>query len=79
MTGKELLIYIIDNDLYDNDIEEILEKAFRSEEEIAEYFKVACPTVRAWLELGKIDGIKFGNKYYISEKEFERIKAKGVK
>lgn len=79
MNGKELCIFILTNHMLDDDIETILDKAFVSVEQIAEHFKVACPTVRAWIELGKIKGVKLGETYYVQRDEYERVVKDGVK
>lgn len=60
MTGRELIIYILQNRLED---EVIIDT--ESVEEVALYYGVGVSTVRAWYEMGQIDGIKINDTLYL--------------
>lgn len=61
MTGKELIIYILKNNLEN---EKVLSDGFfigfMTEEEAAVKFEVGVETVRMWYALGIIKGYKIG-------------------
>lgn len=65
MTGKDLIIYILQNNLED---EVVLKDGFfvgfMDETEAAAKFGVGVWTIRAWYALGEIDGIASGEKLY---------------
>lgn len=65
MTGKEFIIYILENNLEN---EEIFEngriKGFLTEEELAVKLGTGTETIRAWYMIGRIKGIKVGDKVY---------------
>ena len=66
MTGKELIIYILQNNLEDEPIS--LDGGFLdfiSVDEAAAKFEVGPETVKIWFTLGIIDGITIGDKVYI--------------
>lgn len=66
MTGKDLIIYILMNNLEDKPIFQngkFLD--FLTENEAALKFNVGINTVKIWYELGFINGIKIGDKIYI--------------
>lgn len=66
MTGRELIVYILENHLEDQLIcadGKII--GFLTLEEAAEKFNVGTETVRLWYKLGQIDGAKIGNAIYI--------------
>ena len=66
MTGRELIIYILENKLEDEPIlinSKIL--GFLSIEEAALKYNVGPETVRIWIELNMIPGIKLGDQFYI--------------
>ena len=56
MTGRELIIYILQNNLED---EVVIDT--ESVEEVALYYGVGISTVKAWYEMGRIDGIKIND------------------
>lgn len=62
MTGRELIIYIMSNKLEN---EEIIKNGVMvgliSEEKVAARFGVGLGTVRAWVTLGKLKGIRVGD------------------
>lgn len=65
MTGKELILYILENDLENEDI--IKDGVFiwlMDEKEAAVKFDVGVATIRAWYVCGRIDGTKIGDHLY---------------
>ena len=65
MTGKELILYILENDLENEDI--IKDGVFiwlMDEKEAAIKFDVGVATIRAWYVCGQLDGIKIGDHLY---------------
>lgn len=66
MTGKELIMYILQNDLENEQV--FTENGFMnliSESEAAVKFDVGEATIRTWFELGLIKGVKIGNEIYV--------------
>jgi hypothetical protein len=65
MTGRDLIIYILSNNL-ENEI--VIKNGvfvgFMTETEAAEKFEVGVATIRAWYNCGLIDGVKIGNDIY---------------
>lgn len=65
MTGKELILYILQNNL-ENTI--VLDGSFfigfMTEQEVAVKFNVGTETVRAWYTSKMLDGTKIGNSLY---------------
>lgn len=65
MTGKELIFYILQNNLVDEVvIKDGIFVGFMSEEEAAAKFKVGVNTVRAWYNLGMCKGIEIGGSLF---------------
>ena len=65
MTGKELVLYILQNNLEDEIV--IKDGIFvwlMSEEEAAIKFNVGVSTVRAWYICGMLNGTKIGDHLY---------------
>lgn len=65
MTGKELIFYILENDLENEDI--IKDGVFiwlMDEKEAAVKFDVGVATIRTWYVCGQIDGTKIGDHLY---------------
>lgn len=60
MTGRELIIYILQNNLED---EVVIDT--ESIEEVALYYGVGISTVKAWYEMGRIDGIKINDTLHL--------------
>lgn len=66
MTGKDLIRYILDNNLENEPIVQNGQLVgFLSTEEAAVKFNVGIATVAIWYKLGAIDGIELGNTIYI--------------
>ena len=65
MTGKDLIIYILNNDLENEEVEHILTQVFITEEKVAVMLGVGIETVRTMFILGLLPGIKIGGKTYI--------------
>ena len=66
MTGKELILYILENNLEDSEIFKdgrLLD--FFTVSEAAVKFNVGEATVKTWLDLRLLDGFKIGKVYYI--------------
>ena len=66
MTGRDLIIYILQNNLEDEIV--IKDGIFiwcMNEEEAAVKFNVGVSTVKAWYVCGMISGIKIGEHLYI--------------
>lgn len=65
MTGKELIMYILRNDL-ENEI--VLDKGiflgFINEEEAAAKFEVGIATLKVWYALGWINGYMIGDSIF---------------
>ena len=65
MTGKDLIIYILQNNLEN---EEVIKNGifvwFMTEEEAAIEFNVGVATIRAWYEVGLLPGEKIGNSIF---------------
>ena len=65
MTGKELIIYILQNNLEDEIV--IKDGIFvwlMNEEEAAAKFNVGVATVKAWYACGMLNGTKIGDHLY---------------
>lgn len=66
MTGRDLIIYILSNNLENEPV--FLDKGFLnllSEHEAAIKHDVGIATIKAWLELGVLKGVKVGEAVYI--------------
>lgn len=65
MTGKELIMYILQNNLEDEVV--IKDGIFvwlMNEEEAAAKFNVGVATIKAWYICGMLDGTKIGEHLY---------------
>lgn len=65
MTGKELILYILENDLENEDV--IKDGVFiwlMDEKEAAVKFDVGVAAIRAWYACGQLDGTKIGDHLY---------------
>ena len=63
MTGRELMMYILENHLEDElVIKDGIFVGFMSEEEAAVKFHVGVATIRAWYISGAINGMKIGDR-----------------
>lgn len=70
MTGRDLIIYILENNLEDQPIlndDEIL--GFVSIERVALKLGVGVQTVKTWMELDNIPNIKLNDTIYITIKD----------
>lgn len=67
MTGKDLIMYILLNDLEDAPIfEDGKFIGFITEEEAAVKFGVGTATIRVWINQEKLDGFRINDAVYIS-------------
>lgn len=80
MTGRELIIYILENHLDD---EQVFKDGhfldFITEEEAAVKYGVGPATIRAWVNYGWLIGYEIENELYIPKKAkltFENVKNK---
>ena len=65
MTGKDLIIYILQNNLEDEVVlKEGFFVGFMDENEAAVKFNVGVLTIWAWYSIGVLDGIQVGEKLY---------------
>ena len=65
MTGRDLILYILENKLEDEPVvKDGVFMWFISEEQVAVKFEVGVATVRAWFISGKLDGIRIGDRLY---------------
>lgn len=66
MTGRDLIVYILENNLENAPV--FANGKFigcMTVEEVAVRFNVGVETVKAWYELGYIKGVKTNNELYI--------------
>ena len=69
MTGRELIVYILQNNLEDEIVvENDIFFGMMTEKEASIKFGVGEATIRAWYELGALHGIKIGNSIFILDK-----------
>lgn len=65
MTGRELIIYILQNHLEDVDVlEQGIFIALMTDEEVAAKFDVGVSTIKLWYHLGKLKGYEIGGSLY---------------
>lgn len=62
MTGKELVMYILANNLEDEAV------SFMAMSEAAVKFRVGIETIRVWIISGQLNYIQIGDEFYIPEK-----------
>lgn len=72
MTGRDLIIYILENHLEDVEIETKL--LLVPLDKAAVELGCGLAGVKALLSIGKIKGIRLNGKYYIFSTEIERAK-----
>lgn len=66
MTGKDLIIYILQNNLEDEPVfKDGKFLGFMSEEEAAVLYGVGVATVQVWVKCNMLPSIKLGNTIYI--------------
>ena len=65
MTGRELIIYILQNGLEDEDIfKDGCFLGFMHEGQHAAKFGVGVATVKVWTKMGYLRGVLIGNSFY---------------
>lgn len=65
MTGKELILYILQNNLENTIVlEDGFFVGFMTEEEAAVKFSVGVATIRAWYQCKMLKGTKIGDSLY---------------
>lgn len=64
MTGKELIMYILQNNLENEVVIENGMFVLMSEEEAAIRFDVGISTIKAWYTCGMLSGTKIGDRLY---------------
>lgn len=75
MTGRDLIIYILENNLENKPVfENGRVPGFLTVKEASVKFEVGEATVRTWISRGLLDGIRIGSEIYISQKEVESFK-----
>ena len=75
MTGRELIIYILENHLENISInDEHFFIGFISEAKLAESFDVGIDTIRAWVKTGVLDGIEVNGRFYFLENTIKEKK-----
>ena len=68
MTGRELIIYIMENHLEDRPVFENGKFiGFNTVDEVAAKFEVGPATVSSWMLLGLLEGIRVDNSVYIPD------------
>lgn len=75
MTGRELILYILQNNLEDEPvIKDGKLVGFLSINEAALIFNVGPASVKTWVELGLLDGVRIGDTIYIPATNRREIK-----
>lgn len=76
MTGRDMIIYILENHLEDEEIfKDGKPIGFMTDAEAAVKLQTGVHTIQIMYEMGKLNGIKIGNKIYISDiKEKNEVK-----
>jgi hypothetical protein len=65
MTGKEMILYILQNNLEDTVVlQDGFFVGFMTEEEAATKFNVGISTIWIWYGLGILNGLKIGDSLY---------------
>ena len=78
MTGRELIIYILENDLVDKEVfgdDSLFQSEFYTADEAAILWGCGSATVKALIEIGRVKGFKIGDCYFVLVKQpnpFER-------
>lgn len=68
MTGRELIIYILENNLEDVEVfNNGVFIGFIDEQEAAKKFDVGVSTIRMWIKMDMLKSIQIGNMYYIPD------------
>lgn len=74
MTGKDLIIYILKNDLEDERIEYILTQTFLTKERVALRLGVGVETVKTMVELDLLPSITINGEIYIFNDYEKKLK-----
>lgn len=65
MTGRDLIIYILQHNLEDQEVvKDGVFIGFMSEDEAAVKFGVATSTIRTWYVIDKLKGVKIGDSLF---------------
>ena len=62
MTGRDLIIFILENNLENSEINPF---EYIPIEDFANMHGVGTETVKVWIKLGQTPAVKIGDKYYI--------------
>lgn len=66
MTGRDLILYILQNGLEDEPVfEDGVFLGFMNEMEAAVKFNVGTSTIRVWIGMNKLPAVRLGNTFYI--------------
>ncbi len=66
MTGKDLIIYILENGLLDEPVfKDGRLLGFMTAMEAAIKFEVGVATIELWVKMGSLDAVKLGDEIYI--------------
>ena len=65
MTGRDIIIYILENHLEDKNIYELIASNLLTFDMAAEKFNVGISTVKTWVQLGMLPCFKIGGVGYI--------------
>lgn len=77
MTGKDLIIYILQNNLENKEIfKDGVFVGLMTEEEAASKFGVGLATINIWHKFGNLKGIKIGNSLYFPKDAKDPRKSK---
>lgn len=81
MTGRELILFILQNDFENEDVTKIVETLNESMHaglmtatEAATKFNVGIETIRLWYETGALEGIRFKDSVYFKKNAKLNIK-----
>lgn len=66
MTGRDLIVYILENNLEDEQVfKDGVFLGFMTIEKAAEKFNVGKATVEVWIKLGHLPGVRVGDTFLI--------------
>jgi hypothetical protein len=72
MTGKDLIIYILQNHLENEDVfKDGTFIGFMDLETAATKFNVGVETIKAWVRLDRVKSIEIGNQIYILKDDWK--------
>ena len=79
MTGRDLILYILEHKLEDKPINEIgCFSYFITAKQAAAMWNVGEETVKTWFAMGKLSGIQFGKTIYINPSSSEYVKSLSI-